>query len=67
MNFMATFRLTTAITFGHEYMYTSYINTQIKQQRSENTLKYVSGARDQEGIKKFKELHISGFNDYIIL
>lgn len=45
----ALFQLTSATTHVPEYLYTSYINTHKKQQRGENTLKYVSDAKYREG------------------
>lgn len=49
MNSTTIFQLTTTITPIPEYMYISYIKIQTKQKKDENTLKYVSGAKDQEG------------------
>lgn len=42
---ISIFLLTTYTTYVLEYLYTSYINTQIKQQMGENMLKYVSSVQ----------------------
>lgn len=49
MSSKSIFQLITGNTHVPEYLYTLYINTQTNQQKDENTFKYVSGAKDQEG------------------